>query len=448
MLRAVVELALSVARAGEEGDPPVPAPSGLRRFYAFSRLPPAAVEQVVRVLDSDDEFRARVAEAALEDALGRLGWVWLTRRDAWEIELAGLVAEADSLAASERVRRVGRRAERANEVAASVTERAERRRREAEQDAEQARTEVTNLRRVNRTLETELATTSSEVARLDEERVRAVRQLKGVEALLTERGTELRRVREEADRLRVALDRARADAAAAELAILPPALATPSASSRPISARDSALPAARALDLEPVSRAVQNAAAAAAALATSLAAAATALAGAGPRVTAPTLQRREADKHRRSSPRLPAGLIEDTPAALDHAARQRGAIVLVDGYNVSKMGWPDLDLATQRLRLAKALVDLKARTGARVELVFDGADEERLWARSLPAVIGVRFSPPDIEADDVLLEMVDELPVTCPIVVISSDRRVRDGARSRGALSISSAALVSLAKGG
>ena len=203
LLRAVVELALSVARAGEEGDPPVPAPSGLRRFYAFSRLPGTAIEHVVRILDEDGEFRVRVAGAADEDALGRLGWVWLTRSENWQTELAVLVAEADSWAAGERVKRVGRRADRANEVAATVAERAERRRRVAEHDAEQARSEVTNLRRANRTLEADLAARTSDVARLEEERLRAVRQLKGVEALLTERGAELRRAREETDRLRV-----------------------------------------------------------------------------------------------------------------------------------------------------------------------------------------------------------------------------------------------------
>lgn len=435
----MVELALGVARTGEEGDPPVPAPSSLRRFYAFSRLPPAAVDHVVRVLDSDDEFRARVAEAALEDALGRVGWLWLTRGDGWEAEIAVQVAQAGSMAAGERVRWAGRRADRANEAASSVVERADRRRREAEQEAERARLEAASLRRANRSLEAELETTSNEVARLEEERVRAVRQLKGAEALLTERGAQARRLREEADQLRCQLEKARADVAAAELAVLPPALLAPAPQATSRGSNST-------LDLTPVSRAVQAAASAASELSASLAAAAAALAAVAPKPT-PVATAREVEHKRRRSPKLPAGLIDDTPAALEHAARQRGAIVLVDGYNVSKTGWPEQDLATQRHRLVQALIDLKARTGARIELVFDSAEQERTWARSLPAAIAVRFSPPDIEADDVLLEMVDELPMTSPIVVVSSDRRVRVGARSRGALPVSSDALIRLVKG-
>ena len=49
-----------------------------------------------------------------------------------------------------------------------------------------------------------------------------------------------------------------------------------------------------------------------------------------------------------------------------------------------------------------------------------------------PAV-RVRFSPPGVEADDVIIELAGSIPAIRPVIVASSDRRVRDGARRHGA---------------
>jgi rRNA-processing protein FCF1 len=58
--------------------------------------------------------------------------------------------------------------------------------------------------------------------------------------------------------------------------------------------------------------------------------------------------------------------------------------------------------------------------------------------------VRVRWSPPGIEADDVLLELVETLPVHRPVVVVTNDRRVRTGARVRGANVLSSDQLLVL----
>jgi rRNA-processing protein FCF1 len=47
--------------------------------------------------------------------------------------------------------------------------------------------------------------------------------------------------------------------------------------------------------------------------------------------------------------------------------------------------------------------------------------------------VRVRFSPPGVEADDVIIEMAGSIPANRPVIVASSDRRVRDGARRHGA---------------
>ena len=77
-------------------------------------------------------------------------------------------------------------------------------------------------------------------------------------------------------------------------------------------------------------------------------------------------------------------------------------------------------------------------------IVFDGAEEPG----DLPPVPGRprvrwRFSPPGIEADDVLLGMVADLDPSRPVAVASSDGRVRDGARELGANAISTPQLLS-----
>jgi rRNA-processing protein FCF1 len=58
--------------------------------------------------------------------------------------------------------------------------------------------------------------------------------------------------------------------------------------------------------------------------------------------------------------------------------------------------------------------------------------------------VQVTFSPEGVTADDVLLDLVDAHPLAEPVVVASSDREVRDGARARGANTISSPQLLAV----
>ena len=142
--------------------------------------------------------------------------------------------------------------------------------------------------------------------------------------------------------------------------------------------------------------------------------------------------------------RLPRGWVDDTPQAAAHLARLAGSLFLVDGYNVSKTAWPELELNAQRLRLVNAVAELRMRLGTHVEVVFDGADEGRVATRALPESVRVTFTPLGVEADDVVLERIDEQPPERSVVVVSSDRRVKDGARDRGASVLSSATFLSL----
>lgn len=120
-------------------------------------------------------------------------------------------------------------------------------------------------------------------------------------------------------------------------------------------------------------------------------------------------------------------------------------VILVDGYNVSQAGWPATPIADQRRRLVDALTELAARTGADVRVVFDGADTAEPQAVSTTArAVRVSFSPPEVEADDVIVAEVGEIPAARPVVVASSDRRVRDESRARGANLLRSGQLLDL----
>src|SRR5262249_5492224 len=77
---------------------------------------------------------------------------------------------------------------------------------------------------------------------------------------------------------------------------------------------------------------------------------------------------------RRTPLRLPGGLFADRAEAAVHVIRQPDVLLIVDGYNVAKLGWPDEALPTQRERLLDALDELVARYGTSVHVVFDGAD--------------------------------------------------------------------------
>ena len=124
-------------------------------------------------------------------------------------------------------------------------------------------------------------------------------------------------------------------------------------------------------------------------------------------------------------------------------------MLLVDGYNVSMAAWPDADIAAAA-RSARAGPDRSRgpQRGAAIELVFDGAEVlplHRVGARRAPGVT-VRFTPPDVEADDALLDLCEGYPHDRPVVVASNDRRVRDGARRRGANVLTAEQLLAAAR--
>lgn len=492
VIRPAVESALAVARSGLAADPVVPPPVALRPFVGFAKQTPQSLRAIARVVERDDEFRARVVEAVDEAEVGRAGWLWLARPDGWEDELESLEAESAARTADEAEAREERSASRRLSLAQAALQRAEADAAARLTELEALRAELGSEREKRQAADGRVADLEAEVATVTSSRAEAVRNLKAAEARAVERGTEVNTLRARVRALEAEARRGgtsgighpapptpapptpapspsalppSAPPASAPSARVAPAAASPAAS--PDSPESPASPATAAPpappDREAIVGEIARAASGAAAVAEGLAAlarllrgspegndpaAAAALAGAagvGPAASEPVTGADEAGGARRVPLTLPGGVFDDSVEAADHLLRTPGVILIVDGYNVSMTGWPDAGAAEQRRRLVAALHDLAARTSTPSEVVFDGAEVEAL---AVPAprrqLVRVRFSPPGVEADDVVIDLVKRLPAATPLVVASSDNRVREGVRRLGANVIHSRQLVEL----
>ena len=434
------EVAVAVARrdAGTPDAPPPPA--ALRPLLRFNRrLPARALATVRDVLDADEAFRSRVAAEVDEASAERSTWLFLTRPDGWEEEYA-LLVEAES---EGRARQDADRDEQA----------AVRRVEQLQQALDRARLEVDRQgretadalavaegeRELRRQAERRLADAQQALADTESARRTAVQQLSEARSLAEARLEQLRGAEVRTTELERELDRARTEVGAphgaAEAAEVP---AVPGAG-----------PGASAA----VVRAVHAASAAAAELGRALDEAASLVGPVGPPDGAPGPGSAGAVRaggggtagaavRRRRPVRLLRGAMDGTPQATDQILRTPGVVVVVDGYNVSMQGWPTLGTTAQRDRLVAFLSDVRSRSGADLHVVFDGDDDGRRPAVSTPLPVRVHFSRAEVEADDVVLDFVDRLPADRPVAVVSSDRRVQDGARARGANVIGSGDLL------
>jgi predicted RNA-binding protein with PIN domain len=443
-----------VARTGEADEPMHPAPAPLRRYLNFAKLPTPALDIARRVLDDDPEFRERVIEATTEEDLGEAAWLWLTRPHGWEQRVDAIRRDAQNHEAQARDERSEREAQRRLIGAEAAARRAEALASARAQDADEARVALVEEHARRAALERRIDALEAQVARLADERAGAVRKLKDTEGELAQRSGDLRHARHQIRMLQTELQQA--------LDGVPPAPAGPQPTKSAGGEGSAAVPGASAamspaspgqsttdaFDRVALGRAVAEATGAVQRVSASLQAAARLLGQAVPPPAGPLGPRTRPDidpgrgergagvgpvvARRRPAP-LPPGVLDDDPAAADHLVRLPGTVLLVDGYNISHAAWPGHPVKEHRSRLVDALAELHARTGADVVVVFDGADPEPSRGASAPPGVRVRFSPPGVEADDVVLELVEAVPSTRPVVVASSDRRVRDGARVLGA---------------
>ncbi|MEM9034447.1 MAG: NYN domain-containing protein [Actinomycetota bacterium] len=429
LLRPALERAFVTIRSGVRARPPVEPPPSLRPFLRFTRLKGRALAAVRAAVDGDDDVRLRVVEAVGDDDLGLAPDLWLRRPDGWEEALAELVdeqrdadaARADDKAADD----LGRKLDSLTAELERVTE-VQRR---AAADLEDVRTELATERRRRREAEERALEVDERLDVVGRRAVAAEERANTAEATLGEERARLKELR--------------AELAALEAAPAPAPSASPTAPVGDEPTAPDSPPAVPTVPLAEMGEVIAQAAAGADQLARSLAALTDVLGGGSAElgeVTRLSTRRARAQRRRRRPLALP-GLMEEDDEAVGWLFRTE-ALVLVDGYNVSISAWPDTGLGHQRDRLVSLLGEEVGRSGADVRIVFDGADVDRGDAARLRCPVAIEFTDADVEADDRIIELVHAEPAERPVVVVSSDRRVRDGARSGGANVVSSEQLL------
>ena len=370
---------------GVQQRPPIDPPAGLRPFVRFQKLPDGALEPIRRAVESDHVFRARLAAVADEDIVGRAGWLWLVRPEGWS-------AEFDALRAA------------GVDVEGALA--ADRKRSAAERAAREAKAELV-------TLKTALARVAVERDDLAAANARLLAQRTESEAAIT--------------KLRKRL--ARLEAGSAEHQPPPPPapviapVASPVAS--PVAAAGAApIDAARVNQLAQLAQLAEQASATIAELRTLL-----------PDLPSATKPRRT-PRPKRAEVAPPPGMRVDSDEAVVRIVSRPDLLILVDGYNVAKLAWPSATVFEQRDRLIDAIDAHVARTRSKVHVVFDGAEVG-------PAIrvrrrVPVTFSPAGITADDVLVELIDAIPLNHALAVVTSDRALRHRAGHLGALTLHS----------
>lgn len=392
-LRSALEFAVGLAAAGQRTRPPLAFPLGLKPFLKVQTLPTAALAKVRAAVEADAKYRATLAGAARPDLVDEVGMLWLQRPEGWQQAASALVEAAERA-------RLGARD-------AAGVRREVKRREAAEAAGEKARAELAIVRAQ---LETERSA-----------RAGAVAELALVRAELAAMATRL----EETERMarRRTAGAAEADARAGavedELAGLRAELA------EAVAARDAALAAAAhgegRVDLERVRVLLTEA------LVLSK--------GATPR----------ARSHRRKPVALPGAVYGKPLAEAEYLLRTRDVVVLVDGYNVAKLGWPDLTLEQQRRACIEGAERIARRWGTLVHVVFDGADVVGAHAGGR-RLVRVSFSPAGVLADDVLRAEVDAIDTHRPVVVVTSDQAVVQDVRANGANTLPSDVFLALAR--
>lgn len=415
-IRPACRLAVAVAREGEAADPRIPAPAALRPVLRFARLSAAAYATIARVLDDDGIFRARVAEEADEDDVGRAAWLYLHRPVGW-LDDPALEGSSGTGAAGGEDRGAGSRRD----------ERTAARLRKAATDAEAARRraadQLAEARRSEAAVRAERDRLAATIDRLEGERNAAVRRSKEVEAKLSATRRDLKVARQ-----------ATRDAEA-ELAAM--RASGPPVRSEAVGSADAAAAVADAAE------SVARASSVAAELASVLGEAARTL-GVPQPADPPPVGRRARSAPRgprprrsdRSSPVLPPGVFHGTAEAHRALLADAANVVIVDGYNVAREAWSGLAPEEERRRTVALLEEVQARSGGRVVVVFDGDDA--VIAPQASKTVRVRFSATGQTADDAIVDLLAATPPSTPVVVVSSDRAVVADAERQGAVAVGS----------
>jgi predicted RNA-binding protein with PIN domain len=394
-LRSAIEFAVAMGDELTKRRAPVAVPQELRAVAGKARIPTGALGRLRRAIDADDRFRETVAAGALPELVDPIGILWLQRPHGWEARAARLVAE--------------RAADEADADVRTALRREERRRLGAEQAAVRLRAELAERDEVLDALRTELDSLRADVVKAEDEAA-------SLRAELVDVRVEARHARD-----REAAAKARLDAIGDDErpGRLPADVDEPSAAD--------VVPAPSGIDPADVADVAQAV--------HSLAARLDALLPVGDHEV-------PARPPGRRPLRLPGGVIASSAAAAEFLLRSDAA-VLVDGYNVAKLAWPNRSLQAQRDRLLDALENVARRFGSDITIVFDGAAVVGAHA-TRRRLVRVVYSPEGVIADDVIRDEVRRLPAGRAVVVVTNDAEIVSDVKARGANVVPSNALIAV----
>ena len=424
-LRPALEEVVAFARrrAEEEGQSAVP-PS-LRPLLKLQRLGTGSLRAVRSAVEADDGLRTAVAEQVEPDDPQLLPWMWLARSPGWDTLLESVLVTAaaeDRAAEREQAERSAQRklqrleakhSRTADALALARREAGRLRQRldQAVESAEQDRAALSELR-------------AAAARQLDELSRNATRAQRAEETLGAERAqrramqTELEALRAELEALRAEGDGGRASQGT----------------------RLAAQGAAPESDLEALRSAVRRAAEVLGLFDDADEAGPTSSAHPGrAAVGSATARGPGTDRPGRRRLRAGRGLHTDTPAGVLDLLSRPDVVVLVDGYNLAKLRWPNLDVELQRRRLVSTLDELGRRTATTFDVIFDGA-AVTVWrqAGTGHSRVRVSFSAEGVEADDDIIGQVSELDDDTGVLVVTNDRRVQDAVARLGATVVTS----------
>lgn len=398
LYNSVTDFAVEISRShmAQRTNPAIP--PQVQHLTRFTRLPAKARSIVVETLTSDEEFRRLIQAPATEARVGRLGMLLLDQPAGWREKSEELIAALEEPVIQTKAEP---KVQQAQKTGPNTATGAHVKAQLAESEAKVANLAglLDQASRERQVLQERLEQAEARSLELTAERKQAVSELKHLEGVLAKHVARGKELQQKLDSMST---------------VPAPTAGRPSISE--IDLRDGVARTRSQLRL--VETALQE------------------LEQLG---TAPAFITKE-----REPLRLPGGMFDDGTEAAEFLVSTPSMVVLVDGYNVTKEAHSSLDLDLQRTWLEKSLSALSSRSAAKFHIVFDGSAISGRGGRQGP--VEVSFSPDEVEADDVLIEMVGRSDPDQAITVVSSDNRVRAGCASLGANLLYSKQLIPLLK--
>ncbi len=392
-LRSAIEYAVMMGDEIVKRKATISVPRELRTMSGKARIPTGSLGRLRRAIDADERFRVTIAAGALPELVDPIGILWLQRPDGWEQRVEQLAAELAAEAADADLRASLRREEKRRFSAENVAVRLRADVAERDASLDELRADVDALR--------------ADVVKAEDE-VAALR-------------AELVDVRIEA---RHAHDREVAAKAKLATALNGPG-GDGAEGGGPGGDGAGEDPRAQGVDPDDVAEVAQ---------------AVRDLAGRLDALLPAETDEAPARRDERTPMRLPGGVIASSASAAEFLLRSDAA-VLVDGYNVAKLAWPNRSLEVQRNQLLDALENAARRFGSDITIVFDGAAVIGAHA-ARRRLVRVVYSSEGVIADDVIRDEVRRLPAGRAVVVVTNDAEIVADVKALGANVVPSNALI------